>query len=147
MDEGYVIGFLGAGGMYLPGKSAKWCVGRQLMDWMEDVGGNDAIGGHVEQDLDQERRRGERRRASLYGCVDQDIVREEMARDDWAFAWEDKEAEDEEKPADQGVIGIGRSRPERLKPKLDLAADGEIIGDGNDRRSFFHDRLEWTWSG
>ena len=37
-DEGYVIGVEGAGGMYLPGKAARWRAGRELMSWMEDVG-------------------------------------------------------------------------------------------------------------
>ena len=36
-DEAYVIGMVGAGGMYLPGKAARWRAGRELMAWMEFV--------------------------------------------------------------------------------------------------------------
>ena len=53
-DEGYVIGFVGAGGCTCLGKSAKWRAGRQLMAWMEEDGGKDGVGGHGEQDQDQE---------------------------------------------------------------------------------------------
>jgi hypothetical protein len=106
-DEGYVVGGVGAGGLYLPGKAARWRAGKQLIDWMEEVG--EGAGGLRGQERDRGEGDGEGR-SILYGCTNQDTVEEELDLDEWAPEWEDMEAEDEEKPVDQGVIGLGQER-------------------------------------
>jgi hypothetical protein len=75
-DEGYVIGNVGSGGLYLPGKAAKWRAGGQLMGWMVDVGEGSGVGG----DRIRIRGRRERRRTSFMAATIRTVMKTRSSR-------------------------------------------------------------------